>query len=164
MRSFERFLINKVAGISIMPKKVRRMFLRISGIKIESSSRIMSDVFFDTNNVSIGKNSFVNRFCQFHDGGYNAQIVIGNEVMIAMNVNLCAISHDIGNANRRAGKSYIKKIEIEDGCWVGANVVILPGVTIAKGCVIAAGSVVNKNTEQNGLYVGVPARRIKTLD
>ncbi|MBR1536811.1 MAG: hypothetical protein IJ630_07725 [Treponema sp.] len=45
--------------------------------------------------------------------------------------------------------------------WIGANVTILDGVTVASGCVLAAGSVVTKSTEPNGVYAGVPARRIK---
>ena len=54
-----------------------------------------------------------------------------------------------------------KGIEIKDNVWIGANVTILDGVTVASGCVLAAGSVVTKSTEPNGVYAGVPARRIK---
>lgn len=54
-------------------------------------------------------------------------------------------------------------IIIEDGCWIGANVVIMPGVTIKKGCVIGATALVTKDTEPNGLYVGKPAHKIKDL-
>ena len=54
-------------------------------------------------------------------------------------------------------------IKIVDDCWIGANTTIMPGVTIAKGCIIAANSLVTKYTEPNGLYVGKPAKRIKEL-
>ena len=54
-----------------------------------------------------------------------------------------------------------KGIIIEDDVWIGAGVRILDGVTIARGCVIGAGSVVTKSTEEFGVYVGVPARLIK---
>lgn len=53
---------------------------------------------------------------------------------------------------------------MEDGCWLGGNVTVLPGVTIGRGCVIAAGAVVTKSCDPNGLYAGVPARRIRDLD
>ena len=54
-------------------------------------------------------------------------------------------------------------VKIDDGCQIGANVTILPGVHIGKEYVIGAGAVVNKDCEPNGVYVGVPAKRIKDL-
>jgi maltose O-acetyltransferase len=56
-----------------------------------------------------------------------------------------------------------KPVTVGDGCWLGACCIILPGVAIASGCIIAAGAVVSKSTEENGLYAGVPARRIRSL-
>lgn len=53
---------------------------------------------------------------------------------------------------------------IEDGCWIGACTTIMPGVKIAKGCVIGSHSLVLKDTEPNGLYTGIPAKRIKDLE
>ena len=52
-------------------------------------------------------------------------------------------------------------IVIEDDVWIGAGVKILDGVIIRKGCVIGANTVVNKSTEQYGIYVGAPARLIR---
>lgn len=54
-------------------------------------------------------------------------------------------------------------IEIEDDVWIGGNAVICPGVKIKRGSVIAAGSVVTKDTEEFGLYCGNPAKRKKDL-
>ena len=62
-----------------------------------------------------------------------------------------------------AGKGINAPIRIEDGCWIGANVTIMPGVTIAKGCIIGAGTLVTEDTEENGIYVGIPARLIRKL-
>lgn len=62
------------------------------------------------------------------------------------------------------GEGYTFPTLIKDGCWVGANVTIIPGVTIGEGCIIAAGAVVTKNCEPDGLYAGVPAKRIKDLN
>ena len=69
----------------------------------------------------------------------------------------------MGTESQRAGKHIYHDIVVEDGAWIGASCTILPNVTIANGCVIAAGSVVTKSTEPNGLYAGVPAKRIKDL-
>ncbi len=52
-------------------------------------------------------------------------------------------------------------VVIEEDVWVGANVIILKGVTIGRGSVIAAGSIVTKNVEPYSIYAGVPARKIK---
>ena len=70
-------------------------------------------------------------------------------------------THETGDCYQRAGKGYALPIKIEDGYWIGANTTIMPGVTIAKGCIIAANSLVTKDTEPNGLYVGQPAKRVK---
>jgi len=81
-----------------------------------------------------------------------------------MEVLLCTSTHEIGSESQRAGTTIQLPIIIEDGCWVGARANILPGVKIGKGCIIAAGSVVTKDCEPNGLYAGVPAKRIRDLD
>lgn len=93
----------------------------------------------------------------------NGSITIGNNCFIAMNCVLTTSTHEIGDSKRRAGNNRLLPIIIEDGCWLGTNVTVLPGVTIGRGCIIAAGAVVTKNCEPNGMYAGVPARRIKDL-
>ena len=54
-----------------------------------------------------------------------------------------------------------KQIIIEDHVWIGANAVIMPGVTLKKGTVVGAGSVVTKDTEEYSVVVGSPARKIR---
>ena len=88
--------------------------------------------------------------------------------MILLSVMVCQLnninaSHEIGPIEHRAGKGINAPIRIEDGCWIGANVTIMPGVTIAKGCIIGAGTLVTEDTEENGIYVGIPARLIRKL-
>jgi acetyltransferase-like isoleucine patch superfamily enzyme len=60
-----------------------------------------------------------------------------------------------------ADKTY-KPIEIESDSWLGANVTLLPGVTIGQGCIVGAGSVVNKSLPPYTICVGVPCKPIKT--
>ena len=64
---------------------------------------------------------------------------------------------------RRAGKDVYKTIHIKEKCWIGGEVLILPGVTIGKGCVVAAGAIVTTDVEENTMVAGVPARIIKRL-
>ena len=122
-------------------------------------------VFFDRPQfIYIGNHSLINYGSNFHIGyGENATISIGDNVQIGMNCTFSCVSHIIGDETRRAGKNTYKSIVVEDGCWIGASCTILQGVTIAGGCVIAAGAVVTQSTEPNGLYAGVPAKRIKDL-
>lgn len=54
-----------------------------------------------------------------------------------------------------------KRVIIGDDCWIGRRAIIMPGVEIAKGCIIGAGAVVTKNTQPYGIYGGVPAKRMK---
>ena len=164
MKSYTRIFINKVACSYFIPNGLRRKILNLFGMSLSKDSRILSDCFFDTNMIYVGSKSQINRFCQFHDGGHGERIIIKDNCMIAMNVNFCTVSHDIEGTKRRCGRTFTKEIIVENGCWIGANTVILPGVKIGEGCVVGAGSVVTKNCESNGLYAGNPAKRIKDLD
>ena len=96
--------------------------------------------------------------------GRDSIISIGQNSWIGCNVSFICITHLMGDMKQRAGKSVFLPITIGDGVWVGADVTILPGVSIADGCMIAAGAVVVKDTMPNGLYAGNPAKRIKDLE
>lgn len=163
MKKYQRIITNKIASSSVLTSGARITILKKMGMSIEKNTRIMPGIFFDSNNISIGENSFINRYCQFQDGGRNERFIIGRDVIVAMNVTFVAVSHEVGHKKRRGGKAFSRQIEIKDGSWIGANVTLLPGVTIGEGCIVAAGAVVTKDCEPNGLYAGVPAKRIKDL-
>jgi maltose O-acetyltransferase len=90
-------------------------------------------------------------------------ITLGNEVRIGMRTVIITGSHEIGPSARRAGAATSAAVKIGDGCWIGANVTILPGVTIGPGTIVAAGAVVASNCDADALYAGVPARRVRSL-
>ena len=88
------------------------------------------------------------------------KITIGNNVLIASNVQIYTAAHPVElNERLTPGwtpesdeyfcRTYALPVTIEDGCWIGGGVIILPGVTIGKGTVIGAGSVVTKNIPAN---------------
>lgn len=123
-----------------------------------------SHVFVDNKSlVHIGQGSFLNHNNGLYVGGGNAHITIGKNVFVANDCVITTCSHEIGTPNQRAGTCTYQDVTIEDGVWIGTHSTILPGVTIGKGCIIAAGSVVNHDCLPNCLYAGVPAKKIRSL-
>lgn len=147
-----------------MPMNLRRLTLKLSGITLPKTSNINEGIKSTLNNITIGENGFINKYCQFEDGFHGGSVTIEDNVMIGPNVHFCTVSHNIGSKACRAGKTFLAPIVIKKGCWICIDSTILPGVTIEDGCVIAAGSIVTKSTYPNGLYAGAPAQRIKDLD
>lgn len=109
--------------------------------------------------VEVGDNSGI---------GYNARIngkvVIGNDVMMGAYVSIFARNHkfsDISIPMNRQGFEEEYPVIIGDDVWIGANVIILPGVKIGKGSVIGAGAVVTKDVEEYTVVGGNPAKVLK---
>jgi len=109
-------------------------------------------------NVSINSNSYLGA-----DGG---RISIGDNVLIAQNVVVRAANHSYDSSNtpiKDQGHTF-GIIHIEDDVWVGANSVIVSGVTIGKHSIVTAGSVVTKDVMPSSIVGGVPARIIRYRD
>jgi Acetyltransferase (isoleucine patch superfamily) len=93
----------------------------------------------------------------------DADIVIGNNVMIAPNVVLATAGHPVAPELRDKGYQFSLPITIEDGVWLGANVTVLPGITIGENSVIGAGSVVTHDIPKNVVAVGNPCRVLREI-
>lgn len=111
--------------------------------------------------VSIGTGSTINRGCRFYASHYykDVRIRIGRHVAVAPEVSFFAAGHDyreLGLPDTGAS------ITVGDHAWIGARSIILQGVTIGEGAVIAAGSVVTKDVPSWTVAAGVPARILKT--
>lgn len=123
------------------------------------------------NNIFIGNNVIIGINCTFVD---NAEIRIGNRVLIASNVQFYTSSHPVLPQERLAPdwkekgttffRTYARPIEIKDNVWIGGGSILLPGVTIGENSVIGAGSVVNRSIPANCVAVGNPCRVIRTLE
>ncbi|MGA4519583.1 acyltransferase [Solibacillus silvestris] len=164
MNKIKRLLINTLGASYIIPSSIRKKIYTLAGLNVQNVREIRARCFFHSENVKLGNRVFINMYTQFHSGyDENAIIEIGDDTFVGMNVNFCTISHEIGDSSRRAGKDLNKGIKVGKGVWIGANAVILPGIAIEDGCIIAAGSIVTKNCKENGLYGGNPAKRIKDL-
>ena len=114
-------------------------------------------------NIRIGRNvdrSFaVSGGCYFQ--GFNG-IKIGDETIFAPGVKLISANHGL-NPQRRQGLIATRPIRIGKDCWLGANVVILPGVELGDNVVVGAGAVVTKSFPSNVILVGVPAQSLEKL-
>ena len=150
---------------SMVPGKSRIPIYRLSGIKIGNKTNISLGFYVDRpEGVELGNNCFLNHFVHLHNGtDSDSRIILGNGVFVGPEVRFICENHEIGPESKRAGKDIHGSIYVEDGVWIGAGAIILPNVRIAKGGVIGAGALVTKDTEPNGLYVGIPARRIRDL-
>lgn len=154
-------LINVVASSIITPPRIRRRIYNFLGCEIGVNAKIYPSCFLGINRkLKMGGGSFLNYKC-FLD--LSDDITIGENVAVAFECKFVTSFHIQGNECCRAGKCVSAPIRIDDGCWIGANTTILPGVHIKKGCIIGANSLVTKSTIENGLYVGSPAKRIKDL-
>jgi maltose O-acetyltransferase len=128
-------------------------------IQIGNNCRIMRNIYIGNgNNISIGSFSRINENVRLDN------VKIGEHVMIARDSIILGKMHgfeDIEVPMSLQNKVVINPTIIEDNVWLGVRVIIMPGKTIRKGCIIGAGAVLTKDTEENGVYAGVPAKLIK---
>lgn len=143
----------------IVPPTIRRFLLNVLGC--EMGGVIHGHSILLSTKLKMGTHSYINRNCLIDNA--EETISIGNNVSIACRVAIHTTNHDYSNSERRGGMMCPKPVTIKDGCWIGSNVIILPGAIVENGCVIAAGSVVNGICEANSVYAGVPAKLIKRL-
>ena len=141
------------------PEEIREIVGRLTGKEVDSSFRLFPPFYTDFGkNITIGRDVFINSGCHFQDQG---GITIGDGSLIGHNVVLATINHDFYPVNRR--KNHYAPIVIEDHVWIGSNAAVLPGVTIGRWAVVAAGAVVNKDVEAFTVVGGVPAKVIRRI-
>jgi len=133
----------------------RRFFYRVAGIKIGKESTIhMWANFYQPRGISIGQDSIIGDHC-FLDG--RERLEIGSHVAIASQVLIYNSEHDVNDEFFRARE---EPVIIEDYVFIGPRAIILPGVRIGKGAVVAAGAVVTGNVQAKAIVAGVPAEEI----
>lgn len=122
---------------------------------------------FTYRTISIGSDVFIGRGCCFQSE--HGEIRIGDCVMFGPGVNIHGGNHDISagvipmiKRTKQLGEDGL--VSIGNDVWIGANAIILAGVSIGNGAVVAAGSVVNKDVPKNSVVGGVPAKVIKYRD
>lgn len=121
-------------------------------------------VFRQGERIRIGSNCLINHNNVLQGGKDIGQIIIGDYVQTGPGVMMFAFNHSIDDLDVPSilQDYYDGDIIIEDDVWIGANSVVVAGVTIGKGSVIAAGSVVTKDVEPYSIYGGVPSKKIRS--
>ena len=148
------------------------------------SSKIYWSVRMDTppyRRFWLGRKSVVESYCCINNavgdvtiGDYSrigihctviGPVCIGDHVNLAQGITVTALNHNFADSSRKIDEQGIstQPVVIGDDVWIGANAVILPGVTIGRHVVVAAGAVVTKDIPDYSLVAGVPAKVIKVL-
>lgn len=140
-------------------ERVRAFYLRrVLGVAIGRDTHV-SMRWFVTGypvraHIRIGDNCVINREV-YLDG--RTGVVIGNNVNVSFQTCILSLHHDHNSPDFRAVGGVVT---IHDHAWIGARAILLPGVTIGEGAVVAAGAVVAKDVEPYTVVGGVPARKI----
>jgi acetyltransferase-like isoleucine patch superfamily enzyme len=144
---------------SFDPAEIRNLLSQITSSKIDESVAVFTPLYINYGkHTKIGKNVFINFDCVFLDLG---GITIEDNVLIAPKVSLLSEGHPLSPTERQSlvpGRIHIKK-----NAWIGAGATILPGVTVGKNAVVAAGAVVSKDVPANTVVGGIPAKQIKSF-
>lgn len=177
----EKGLIYDPADAEIMKEQIYFMdklwaFNQLKPSEMIEKSNYMKEVFADCgeNNyielpfhanwggrhVHFGSNIYANSNLTLVDDGH---IYIGDRVMFGPNVTIATANHPINSELRKKGLQYNKDVYIGENTWIGANVVVVPGIHIGKNVVIGAGSIVTKDIPDNVVAVGNPCHILREI-
>ncbi len=141
------------------PAELRDLMAELTGRPVPDGLTLFPPFNSDCGrNIHFGHTVFINSGCKFQDQG---GIYFGDRVLVGHNVVLATLNHDLDPARR--ADMLPAPIHIGDDVWIGSGSIVLPGVTIGEGAVIAAGAVVTKDVEARTVAGGVPAKAIKAL-
>lgn len=145
--------------------RLRTALWRIVGVEIGVGSMLQGDLILSgaghwPSLFSVGQDTYISGPLRINLGG---SVRIGSRVNIGHDCLLLTVDHDLGGPERRAGLSQHRSIVIHDGAWIASRVVILPGVTIGEGAIVAAGAVVTADVPPHALVGGVPAKVLREL-
>lgn len=134
--------------------------IRNSKIIIGQDSYVAAGAFFSANRkIEIGSRTYIGR-----NAALSCHLNIGDDVLIASNVSFVGGDHKIDNISttiNQSGRDEIKCIEVDSNVWIGHGAIIMHGVKLSSGCVVAAGAIVTKNVPANAIVGGNPARVIR---
>jgi maltose O-acetyltransferase len=148
---------NHIAGSVLVPRVLRTVLYRLMGLKVHTFN-IREGQIIENDNIIIGTGTFVNRGCSFEGSGL---------ISIGAGCQLGPESMFITSAHQRRADGTVNDaptygdILVEDGAWIGARCIILPGAVIEQNTIIAAGALVRGRCLAGKSYGGVPARLLE---
>ena len=148
-----------------MSDRFRYAILRVAGIEIHGRATIWAPIVIrpigGAKNIEIGAGTFINSEVRF--AAPVDKIRIGGNCAIGPRVCFETVNHGLKYVVDEGRGTETAPINIEDEVWIGAGSIILPGVTVGRGSVIAAGAVVTGDVPENVIYGGVPAKFIRNV-
>jgi maltose O-acetyltransferase len=148
---------------TLSANRVRSLLVRAAGIAVGPGTLIGGPIRITGRSggvLQIARDCWINGGCHFD---VSADITIEQGVSLGQEVLVVTDSHLHGDATRRAGGLAASPVVIEQGAWIGARAVLLPGITVGSGAIVAAGAVVAADVPPDTLVGGVPARFIRAL-
>ena len=143
-------------------RKYRYCYYKLILGSYGKKNSIRPKVFIEhPNNVFIGDNCIINE-CAIIQGNVNAKVVIGNRVTVSYGAVILTASLIIGSDPFQRGHTQ-KDVIIDDGAWIAARAVILPGIKIGEGAIVAAGAVVTKDVQPYTIVAGIAAKETRKL-
>lgn len=142
------------------PERVRELLSQLIGGPVDDAVTLFPPFTADFGkNIALGARVFINAGCRFQDQG---GITIGDDCLIGHNAVIATLQHDI--APDRRADLLPSPVVLGRNVWLGANVTVLPGVTIGDDAVVGAGSVVTKDVPARSIVVGSPARVVRSIE
>lgn len=130
--------------------------------KVGNTYTVESPFFCDYGyNIEVGDNFFANYNCIILDG---AKVTFGDNVFVAPGCGFYTAGHPLDVTQRNKGLEYALPISVGNNVWIGAHVIVLPGVSIGDNSIIGAGSVVTRDIPSNAVAVGNPCRVVRKLE
>ncbi len=164
---FYEVLIHRIISHLLYFPQVRKFSLQILGSKIGNDSIIMDVKFFNWHHtgpkgLKIGDRCFIGdeAMLDLYDN-----VTLENDVTLAQRV-LVLTHMNVGYKNHPLQKYFpkvSKPVVLKEGCFIGASVTILPGVTVGERSFVAAGSIVTSNIPKESVFAGVPAKLIRKI-
>lgn len=142
------------------PARIRELLSELIGKPVDATVTLFPPFTADFGkNITLGKRVFINSGCRFQDQG---GISIGDDCLIGHNAVIATLQHGMRPSQR--ADLIPSRVTVGRNVWLGANVTILPGVTIGDDSIIGAGSIVTKDIPAGVIAIGSPARVIRSLD
>lgn len=149
------------SGLDLLPWPVRYLFFKAALHRLGRRCFIDHQTYLRyPSKISIGDDVWINRGCRFFASHHvkSATITIGNHVRFGPEVCVFGAGHDPGSLRL---PDTAAPIVVRAHTWIGGRAILLPGVTIGEGAIVAAGSVVTRDVPDWTIAAGVPARVIK---